>query len=151
MGVEPFLISSTMIASIAQRLVRRVCRHCGAPHEPDTEVLRHEFGIGPEQMEGGTFKMGAGCDECRHTGYRGRLAVYEMLAFTEQIKQMTVQRANALDIKKVAVRSGMKTLRGSGWQRIYSGDTTLEEVLRVTADSESIGFELDSGHAPVSV
>ena len=74
-----------------------------------------------------------------------------MLAFTEQIKQMTVQRANALDIKKVAVRNGMKTLRSSGWQRIHSGDTTLEEVLRVTADSEAIGFELEGGHAPVSV
>ena len=151
MGVEPFLISSTMIASIAQRLVRRVCRHCGAPHEPDAVVLLHEFGISPEKMKGGNFRMGSGCDECRHTGYRGRLAVYEMLAFTEQIKQMTVQRANALEIKKVAVRSGMKTLRASGWQRIYSGDTTLEEVLRVTADSEAIGFELDGGHAPVQV
>ncbi len=151
MGVEPFLISSTMIASIAQRLVRRVCRHCGTPHEPDATVLLDEFGISPEQMRGGKFQMGNGCDECRHTGYRGRLAVYEMLAFTEQIKQMTVQRANALDIKKVAVRNGMKTLRSSGWQRIHSGDTTLEEVLRVTADSEAIGFELEGGHAPVSV
>jgi type II secretory ATPase GspE/PulE/Tfp pilus assembly ATPase PilB-like protein len=102
-------------------------------------------------MKGGNFRMGSGCDECRQTGYRGRLAVYEMLAFTEQIKEMTVHRANALEIKKVAVRNGMKTLRASGWQRIYSGDTTLEEVLRVTADSESIGFELDGGHAPVSV
>jgi len=151
MGVEPFLISSTMIASIAQRLVRRICRHCGTAHEPDAVVLRHEFGIGPQHMKGGNFRMGAGCDECRHTGYRGRLAVYEMLAFTEQIKEMTVERANALEIKKVAVRNGMKTLRASGWQRIYSGDTTLEEVLRVTADSEAIGFELEGGHAAVSV
>jgi type II secretory ATPase GspE/PulE/Tfp pilus assembly ATPase PilB-like protein len=151
MGVEPFLISSTMIASIAQRLVRRICRHCGAEHVPDLTVLRHEFGIGPEHMKGGTFRMGVGCDECRHTGYRGRLATYEILAFTEQIKEMTVQRANALEIKKVAVRNGMKTLRSSGWQRMYSGDTTLEEVLRVTADSEAIGFELEGGHAPVPV
>ena len=151
MGIEPFLISSTMIASIAQRLVRRICVHCGAPHEPDAVVLRHEFGIGPEHMKGGNFRMGPGCDECRHTGYRGRLATYEILAFTEQIKEMTVQRANALEIKRVAVRNGMKTLRASGWQRIYSGDTTLEEVLRVTADSEAVGFELDGGHAPVSV
>jgi len=114
-------------------------------------ALADEFGVGPEQMQGARFQMGAGCDECRHTGYRSRLAIYEILAFTEQIKQMTVQRANALEIKKVAVRNGMKTLRASGWRRIYSGDTTLEEVLRVTADSEAIGFELDGGHAPVQV
>ena len=142
MGVEPFLISSTMIASVAQRLVRRICRVCGGPCEPDTEVLRHEFGIGPADMAGANFRRGAGCDECRHTGFRGRLAVYEILPFTEQIKEMTVQRANALDIKRTAVRNGMKTLRASGWQRIHSGDTTLEEVLRLTADAETLGADL---------
>lgn len=151
MGIEPFLISSTMIASIAQRLVRRICRHCGESHEPDMDLLLQEFGLRPDQLAGADFRRGRGCDECRHTGYRSRLAIYEMLSFTEQIKQMTVQRANALEIKKVAVRAGLKTLRVSGWQRVKSGDTTLEEVLRLTADAESIGFELEPDNAPVSI
>jgi general secretion pathway protein E len=151
MGVEPFLISSTMIASIAQRLVRRICRECGEPHEPDTELLLREFGLRPDQLEGAAFRRGRGCDACRHTGFKGRLAIYEMLAFTEEIKRMTVERLNALDIKRVAMRNGMKTLRHSGWQRVKSGGTTFEEVLRLTADTEDFGLGTDRSNAPVPV
>ena len=146
MGVEPFLIASTMIASIAQRLVRRVCDACAEPIEPSPEAL-HELGVRPEDAVGGTFRKGRGCDACRHTGYRGRLAIYEILPFSNAIKDLTVQRATSLDIKRKAVELGMRTLRASGWNRAYSGKTTFEEVLRVTAESE-IG---DAGDAAVSV
>ncbi len=81
MGIEPFLISSTMIVSIAQRLVRRICKHCGETCEPDPELLRIEFGVQGKALEGAQFRMGRGCEECRHTGYRGRLAIYEMMPF----------------------------------------------------------------------
>ena len=81
---------------------------------------------------------GKGCEQCRYTGYKGRLAIYEMLPFTEAIKDMTLQRVNAGIIKKEAMKRGMRTLRDAGWRRVYSGDTTAEEVLRLTADTDPI-------------
>ncbi len=153
MGVEPFLISSTMIVSMAQRLVRQICKHCGAPHTPDPAVLKAEFGIDIDSAAAAdySFRRGAGCDECRHTGYRGRQAIYEMLAFTNEIKEMTVERRTALEIKQLALRQGMKTLRHSGWQRVRKGQTTVEEVLRVTADAELLITEKEPGDAPVQL
>jgi type II secretory ATPase GspE/PulE/Tfp pilus assembly ATPase PilB-like protein len=151
MGVEPFLISSTMKASIAQRLVRRICKHCCESVAPDPELLRIEFGVQGEKLSGANFLRGRGCEECRHTGYRGRIAIYEMMPFTERIKEMTVQRATALVIKKEALRQGMKTLRASGWQRVYAGETTVEEVLRVTADADTISTGGPSDHAAIPV
>lgn len=149
MGVEPFLISSTMIASIAQRLVRRVCPQCATPFEPDPELLRYEFGVGPEQYKDANFRRGTGCEFCRHTGYRGRLAIYEIMPFTERIKQMTVERATALEIKQEALRQGMHTLRQSGWRRVCSGDTTPEEVLRLTADADVLSIDVEDKHAKI--
>ena len=143
MGIEPFLISSTMIVSIAQRLVRRVCPQCAEPVAPDPQLLRWEFGVEPGQYGDARFMRGRGCEYCRHTGYRGRLAIYEMMPFTETIKDLTVRRANALEIKRQALKEGMKTLRHSGWRRVMSGDTTVEEVLRVTADAEDVGVTRD--------
>ena len=151
MGVEPFLISSTMIAAMAQRLVRRVCKDCEEQEPPDLLVLREEFGVSPEEIEGITFKHGRGCESCRHTGYRGRLAVCEILAFTPEIKDLTVQRCTALDIKRKALEQGMRTLRFAGWQRIRQEVTTVEEVLRVTADAEVMGKPLETGDAAVSI
>jgi type II secretory ATPase GspE/PulE/Tfp pilus assembly ATPase PilB-like protein len=151
MGVEPFLISSTMIASIAQRLVRRNCPDCAVPHTPEEGILELEFGARLADVPDATFKKGPGCDKCRHTGYRGRRAIYEIMPFTNDIKQMTVQRATALDIKQLALKQGMKTLRKSGWHRAMRGETTIEEVLRVTADAEDLGTPAEAAHAPVSV
>ncbi len=141
MGIEPFLISSTMVASVAQRLVRRICKHCAQPDTPDHDLLRVEFGADDRQMKDANFLRGAGCEECLHTGFRGRLAIYEILAFSERIKEMTVQRATAVEIKKEALKQGMQTLRASGWQRVHAGDTTPEEVLRVTADADTLSVE----------
>lgn len=135
MGVEPFLIASTMIASIAQRLVRRVCERCAEPHQPD-EILMRELGVAPELLEGGNLLKGRGCDACRHTGYKGRIAIYELLPFSNAIKELTVDRSPSTVIHDTACRNGMQTLRESGWARVRAGVTTVEEVLRVTADAE---------------
>ncbi len=141
MGVEPFLISSTMIASVAQRLVRRICPNCAEPYEPDQEMIE-EFRVTPEMLESANFKRGAGCEMCRYTGYKGRIAIYEILPFWDVIKQMTVQRAPSTEIKRKACEMGMRTLRESGWLRVKQGLSTFEEVLRVTADTE-VGFEAE--------
>lgn len=136
MGVEPFLISSTMIAAVAQRLVRKNCEHCARPYAPEAAAVREEFGVEltPELAVG--MRAGGGCDHCRNTGYRGRLAIYEVMPFSNAVKELTVQRANALEIKRRALQEGMRTLRGSGWLRVCAGGTTVEEVLRVTADAD---------------
>ncbi len=135
LGLEPFLISSTMVASIAQRLMRRVCSDCAEPFEPDDQQFL-DLGIDVKEREGATFRRGRGCDNCRHTGYRGRMAIYEILPFTTAIKELTVERASSDAIKRQARLDGMRTLRESGWQRVRQGVTTFEEVMRVTADAD---------------
>ncbi|HOK08271.1 MAG TPA: GspE/PulE family protein [Candidatus Hydrogenedens sp.] len=135
MGIEPFLISSTMIASMAQRLVRKICVECKIEDTPDAYLLEAEFGVKRDEQNR-VFYKGKGCEHCRYTGYRGRMAICEIMPFTPTIKEMTVQRATSVAIKKQAISEGMKTLRASGWQRICEGLTTIEEVLRVTADAE---------------
>lgn len=135
MGVEPFLIASTMIASIAQRLVRKICNECGAPTVPSSEALL-EFGVKPEDVLEAKFRQGVGCEHCRNTGYHGRLAICEILPFVQEIKELTVHSAQSSEIKKCARSLGMRTLRDSGWLRVESGETTLDEVLRVSADTD---------------
>jgi type II secretory ATPase GspE/PulE/Tfp pilus assembly ATPase PilB-like protein len=149
MGVEPFLISSTMIAAMAQRLLRRVCADCATIYTPDPQVLRDEFGVDAVNHQHTQFRQGVGCDLCRHTGYRGRIAIYEMLPFSPAVKEMTNQRANAHEIKKIALKEGLTTLRTSGWQRVCQGMSTIEEVLRVTADAEVMREASEAGHAAV--
>lgn len=135
MGVEPFLIASTMIASIAQRLVRKVCDHCAQPVVPSVEALR-EFNLTQSDVLHGKFRAGQGCESCRQTGYQGRLAVCEILPFVQEIKELTVQSATSSEIKRKARSLGMRSLRESGWLRVESGETTLDEVLRVSADTD---------------
>ncbi len=135
LGLEPFLIASTMIASIAQRLVRRVCRHCAEEFVPDERLLR-EFGVDPSEAQGATFRRGVGCDHCLHTGYHGRVAIYEMLSFTRAIRDLLAERASGDLIKQKALEEGMRTLRDSGWYRIRTGQTTFEEVMRATSESD---------------
>ena len=135
MGVEPFLIASTMIVSMAQRLVRKVCPDCIETLEPSEEALK-EIGVTPEQAKEARFVRGKGCEVCRHTGYRGRIAIYEILPFTQPIKEMTISGDASFRIKQKACELGMKTLRDSGWDRVRGGITTIEEILRVTSDTD---------------
>ncbi len=150
MGVEPFLISSTMIASVAQRLVRRICPACKQPFEPPP-ALFEEMGVTQaDAPSGAAFFKGEGCDECRYTGYKGRLAIYEILPFTKEIKQLTVDRRPSTEIKQMALKQHMQTLRQSGWKRVCDGSTTFEEVLRVTAESD-VDTPVETADAAIQV
>jgi type II secretory ATPase GspE/PulE/Tfp pilus assembly ATPase PilB-like protein len=130
MGIEPFLISSSVLLACAQRLVRRVCPNCREEFAPEPELLA-KLDI---QDENATFYHGAGCDRCKRRGYVGRAAVIEVLPVSETIRRLIIKRASAAVIKNQAVSEGMKTLRMVGIDKAREGVTTLEEVLRVTAE-----------------
>jgi general secretion pathway protein E len=132
LGVEPYLASSSLIAIIAQRLVRKVCPECREPYEPKPHELR-ELGVGDVgQRNGGKFFIGKGCDKCFQTGYRGRTGVYEMMLINEEIQDMIYKRETAGAIKKAAINAGLQTLRMDGARKVLAGVTTIAEVLRVT-------------------
>ena len=137
MGVEPFLISSSVLAMMAQRLVRVLCRHCREPDEVNLDALK-EIGITQEAFHahGGQIYRGRGCDECRSTGYRGRMGIYELLPIDDTIRPLIMQQANANTIKKVAIERGLKTLLQDGALKVLQGLTTAEELLRVTQESD---------------
>jgi general secretion pathway protein E len=137
MGVEPFLISSSVLAMMAQRLVRLICLSCREPFAPDAETLG-ELGLTQSELlqQGGQFFHGRGCEACRYTGYRGRTGIYEMLVIDDPIRNLIMQRVNANMIKTTAVGRGMHTLLQAGARKVLAGRTTAEEVLRVTQESE---------------
>jgi type II secretory ATPase GspE/PulE/Tfp pilus assembly ATPase PilB-like protein len=130
MGIEPFLISSSVLLTCAQRLVRKICPNCKEEFSPEPEAFA-SLGI-----EGGdtTFYHGVGCDRCKHRGYLGRSAIIEVLPVSETIRRLIIKRASAAVIKNQAISEGMKTLRMVGVDKAREGITTLEEVLRVTAE-----------------
>jgi type IV pilus assembly protein PilB len=130
-GVEPFLVSATLQAVVAQRLVRRSCEACKEPYVPPNEVIE-ELQLPPERLEGATFYAGRGCDECNGTGYRGRMALFEILTVTDRIKEAILERSSSSKLHEVARAEGMRTLRESGLLAIFDGRTTPEEVVRET-------------------
>jgi type IV pilus assembly protein PilB len=131
MGIEPFLISSSILMTCAQRLVRRICSNCREEFTPEPEVFTR-LGIEPKAET--VFYRGSGCDRCKGRGYLGRLAIIEALTVTEAVRRLIMKRASAAVIKNQAVTEGMKTLRMVGIDKALEGQTTLEEVLRVAAD-----------------
>jgi type II secretory ATPase GspE/PulE/Tfp pilus assembly ATPase PilB-like protein len=134
MGTEPFLISSSVLGMVAQRLVRTICPNCKEPYTPDEALLR---GIEvAEKINGTTLWRGRGCEHCRLSGYRGRTAIYEILLMRDDIRELTQTRRPASEIKAAARKQGMRTLREAGWQKAKQGVTTVEEILRVTQDEE---------------
>ncbi|MDP3921388.1 MAG: ATPase, T2SS/T4P/T4SS family [Candidatus Omnitrophota bacterium] len=133
MGVEPFLIASSVICVAAQRLVRRVCQYCKAPHEVPAEVLRR-CNLTAEDMKGFTPYKGKGCVKCNHTGYYGRMAVIELMEVDNQIREMIIEKLSSDQIHRAAVEKGMETLYEYALGRFKAGCTTLEEVLRVSSD-----------------
>jgi len=130
LGVEPYLVSSSLIAIMAQRLLRKVCTDCKKEYKPTTRELR-ELGLGdlPSQTQ---FYIGAGCDKCFQTGYRGRTGIYELMLISEEIQNLIYQRTSAGAIKKVSLDAGLQTLRMDGTRKVLAGITTISEVLRVT-------------------
>jgi len=129
-GVEPYLVRSSLICVLAQRLVRRICPDCKQAYEPPAHELR-DMGI-MEDQQAMMFYVGAGCAKCFDTGYRGRTGIYEMMVINDEIRDMVYSRQSAGVIKKKALEYGMQTLRMDGARKVQSGVTTIAEVLRVT-------------------
>ncbi len=136
MGIEPFLVSSSVEAIIAQRLVRTLCASCKTAYTPEPELL-NEVGF-PTPYEAVTFYRGRGCEECRFTGYRGRTGIYEILVMRESLRPLVIERAPSSTIKQAACAAGMRTLREDGWAKVRAGLTTVEEVARVTQEDEAL-------------
>jgi general secretion pathway protein E len=132
MGVEPYLVASSLIGAVAQRLVRRVCANCAAPDAPSLESLR-AIGIDPTSLgPENPFRRGTGCEKCQQTGHKGRQALYELFVVDEPIRRMTVGRSSSTEMRDHAIRTqDMRTLLGDGREAVLSGRTTPEEVLRV--------------------
>jgi general secretion pathway protein E len=127
MGVEDYLLASSLLGVLAQRLVRRVCAKCRRPVTL-TPGVAHEVGGTGEAFEG------AGCEECSRTGYRGRAGIYELLVMSDAVRQLILKRSSADVIRDAAVGDGMRTLREDGWRQVRAGLTTVAEVVRVTQE-----------------
>jgi type II secretory ATPase GspE/PulE/Tfp pilus assembly ATPase PilB-like protein len=131
MGIEPFLISSSILMTCAQRLVRRICTNCREEFVPEPEIFEQ---LGMDQAKGTVFYHGTGCDRCKGRGYLGRVAIIEVLPVSEAIRRLIIKRASAAIIKNQAMTEGMKTLRMVGIEKAIEGVTTLEEIWRVTSE-----------------
>jgi len=131
MGVEPYLVSSSVIGVEAQRLVRLLCPQCKQPETPAPQVLARA-GLPPEALDGARVFRAQGCEHCLFTGYRGRTGIHELLTVTEEVQQVLSRTSEANEIRRAAVRSGMKPLLIDGLEKVRAGRTSLEEVLRVT-------------------
>jgi type II secretory ATPase GspE/PulE/Tfp pilus assembly ATPase PilB-like protein len=130
MGIEGFLVSSSLIGVLAQRLVRVICSACKEPFNPPQEIIDKM-----ELNEGGiTIYQGTGCDQCRGTGYRGRTGIFELMTVDGEIRQLIIEKASAGIIRKKSVMKGMEILKESGLQKVKQGVTTIEEVLRVAQE-----------------
>jgi type II secretion system protein E len=137
MGIEPFLVASSVEAIMAQRLVRTICKTCRTPQKVERNYLR-KIGFPENEIDTTTFYKGAGCEDCRQLGYQGRLGIYELLLVSEAIRPLVMNRAPASTIASEAIKHGMRTLRIDGWNKVKSGTTTIEEVLRVTQTEEHL-------------
>jgi type IV pilus assembly protein PilB len=131
MGVEPFLITASVNLVLAQRLARKICKDCTSPITLDAGVLE-EIGFTPEQVARGKLMRGSGCRTCNGSGYKGRVALYEIMRFGDQLKEMVLQGSSTAELKAAAIKTGMLTLRMSGITKVLDGVTTTEEILRVT-------------------
>jgi general secretion pathway protein E/type IV pilus assembly protein PilB len=146
MDVEPFLLASVVKSFIAQRLVRTICPDCVEVVDYPPDYLA-EIGV-PVKELGTRFQRGAGCDQCRQTGYQGRAAIYEVCVITEPLRKLIMHRRDGSELKQCAIAEGMETLRQDGWRRVAQGSTTIEEVVRVTQTDEVMA-ETTEEAAPV--
>ena len=131
MGVEPFLVTAALNLILAQRLARRICKECKEPLAVDQDVLL-EAGMSEEQARTATIMKGRGCRNCNDTGYKGRIALYEVMPLNDELKECVLQGYSSAELKKEAIRHGMQTLRQAGLAKVREGGTTLEEIMRVT-------------------
>ena len=135
MGIEPFLVSSSINLILAQRLARKICNQCKEPVEISENMLK-KLGVTPEQYGGVTFYEGKGCDDCNNSGNKGRIALYEVMPMYEPIKELVLQGASSLEIKNEAISLGMRSLRQSGIEKMLAGEISYEEVLKITVKDE---------------
>src|SRR6185312_13808895 len=131
MGIEPFLVASSVHLICAQRLVRRVCAHCKEPQEMAPQALV-AAGFTPEDASTVTPMKGNGCDRCNNTGYKGRVGLYEVMEVSEELRELILVGASGLELRRKAIEEGMLTLRMSGLRKVKDGLTTIEEVVRET-------------------
>ncbi len=134
MGLEPFLVSSAIIAVAAQRLVRKICPECKESYKPNEKVLE-QLGLDPKE-KGINLYRGNGCDECMNTGYKGRAAIFELMIPNEEIRELTIAKTSTDEIKKAAAKAGMRSMRQDGLEKAKKGITTVEEVLRLTQEEK---------------
>ncbi|MBT3891818.1 MAG: Flp pilus assembly complex ATPase component TadA [Planctomycetaceae bacterium] len=137
MGVEPFLVASTVEAVMSQRLVRRLCNDCKSPVKLTAKDLPPDFPI--DLLDGQDLFEAVGCRECRNVGYSGRMGVYELMITTDAIRELATERASSWQLKKSAVEGGMTTLRDDSWRKVLSGTTSVDEVLRITKGDQIVG------------
>ena len=137
MGIEPFLVASSVEAIMAQRLVRTICPVCKTEQKVERGYLK-KIGFPEDEIDSTKFMRGAGCEECRQLGYQGRLAIYELLVLNEALRPLILSRAASSTIAQKAMEQGMRTLRVDGWNKVKNGITTIEEVLRVTQIEEHL-------------
>jgi type II secretion system protein E len=142
MGIEPFLVASSVEAVLAQRLVRTICTKCKTEQKVQPDYLRR-IGFPEDEIHTAKFYKGAGCEECRQLGYQGRMGIYELLFMDEGIRPLILSRAASTTIAARAMEHGMRTLRSDGWKKVKAGKTTIEEVLRVTQTEEHLKSLMD--------
>jgi general secretion pathway protein E len=133
MGVEPFLVSSSLLMVLAQRLVRRLCPHCKEVYDPSDLELR-ELGLTRASLVGQTVYRAKGCAACLSTGYKGRTGIYEILVVTDSVRALVMQGKDAGTIRKAALADGMKTLRDDGVRKVFEGASSFEEIMRITQE-----------------
>jgi type IV pilus assembly protein PilB len=131
LGLEPFLLTATLQAIVAQRLVRRICIGCRTEYEPSDEEL-YQLELTRSAVAERTFYYGKGCKECNGVGYKGRIALFEFMLIGDRLRELIMQHASTAELRKAAQEEGMRTLRESGLLHIFDGITTIEEVTRET-------------------
>jgi type IV pilus assembly protein PilB len=131
MGIEPFLVASSLNLICAQRLVRRICKHCTEPNPEQAQALM-QAGFSADDAKSVVPNKGRGCDKCNNTGYKGRVGLYEVMEVTEELRELILVGASALELRRKAIDEGMITLRHSGLRKVKEGVTTIEEVVRET-------------------
>jgi general secretion pathway protein E/type IV pilus assembly protein PilB len=149
MGIEPFLVASSVESVMAQRLVRTICPHCKEEQKVERDYLLR-IGFPADEIETAKFWHGVGCEQCRQLGYQGRMGIYELLVLNESLRPLILNRSAASTIAQKAIAYGMRTLRIDGWNKVRNAQTTIEEVLRVTQIEEHLDALVEDTKAGAS-
>ena len=149
-GIEPYVSASALIGVVAQRLVRRLCSECKRPYTPDAETLR-AMSVTEAEATTLTFYRAVGCDKCNHTGYRGRVGIYEVMAVNNELRKHITQRGAEAELRQAALATGMMSLGEDGLAKVKAGVTTPQELLRVVTEVREKRAVCSNCHVPVSM